>query len=122
MRRRSARILLVAFTLVWFGAVVPGHQRGCIVIASASEAGKGMAAPAVPSCHKQRQSADGSHQQIPPKKSLCAICIFASTIEAPPPADVIPKLTASSTLPVWPAPCSVVVAHVRCFDACGPPA
>jgi hypothetical protein len=124
MRRRSVRILLVAFTLVWFGAVVPGHQRGCIVLGSTTspdEASKATVAQ-VPSCHRPRQAADTSHQKVPPKKALCAICVFASTIEAPPPADVLPKPTASATLSDWPTPPSAIVAHVRCFDACGPPA
>jgi hypothetical protein len=124
MRSRPARIFLLAFTLVWFGAVVPGHQRGCITLASSQPPDDASKSPqvAVPSCHRPRTSSEAAQKKSPTKRAACAICCFASTIDTPPPADIVPRPTATVTVQEWDTPHSALLVPTHRFNARGPPA
>ena len=136
MRRRWLRIFLLAFHVVWFGAVVPGHQRGQIVLGGSRECpapsradDAAPGAKAVPSCHKSKKvcaDAEASHapegeSREPARPSRCAVCAFASTIDCPPPTILIPRPTSSSELEQWDTPPAAQVRIIPSFDARGPP-
>ena len=90
MRSRSLRILLIGIFSLWFGIIVPGHERGAIRVAGAdaNEAGDG-------SCHTVKKSACDHcpTQSVPsgdqPAKAPsdpsqhCAICKFIGVLDAP---------------------------------------
>jgi len=136
MRRRWLRIFLLAFHVVWFGAVVPGHQRGQIVLGGSlenpapSRANSAVVeAKAVPSCHKSKKAcaeaqtphAPEGESREPARPSGCAVCAFASTIDCPPSAILIPRPTSSSELEQWDPPPAARVRIIPSFDARGPP-
>ena len=80
------RWLVLGFACLWFGALVPVHQRGQIQLpggASASAASH-CGRPDAP-CHKK----DAGHPGEPPKNpENCAVCHFIVGLHAPPPVTV----------------------------------
>ena len=121
MHSRWLRIFLLAFNAVWFGVVVPGHQRGCILVGRSADATSPTALKNVPSCHKPKEGSQSPGQKAPLKRSTCAICLFASTIEPPPAPDVIPRPACTSKLEQWRTPPPASVRFISWFDSRGPP-
>ena len=90
MRSRSLRILLIGIFSLWFGIIVPGHERGAIRVAGAdaNEAADG-------SCHTVKKSAcdhcptqsvpsGDQPAKVPSDPSQhCAICKFIGVLDAP---------------------------------------
>jgi hypothetical protein len=125
MHSRGLRIFLLAFCAVWFGAIVPGHRRGCIVVAGAArnvDTAQAESRP-VPHCHRNRQAPASSEKQQPAPRGggPCAICLFATTIEPPAAPDVAPRPVCTAVLEQWGTPAAAVVRVISWFDSRGPP-
>jgi hypothetical protein len=95
MSSRRLRWLVLCFTFVWFGMLVPVHQRGAITLpgTAALPAGDGaghcsrMSDPSS-ACHKrlqdqQKDRSDG--KRTPARTGGCAVCHFIVALHAPPP-------------------------------------
>ena len=92
MDRRWLRILVLGFTCLWFGMLVPVHQRGQIrlpgspSIANAVAAAQCNRTDAEAPCRKNRPvSEKGDSGQ-----GDCAVCHFIAGLQAPPPVMVAP--------------------------------
>jgi hypothetical protein len=93
MASRRFRLFVLGFVCLWFGMLVPVHQRGQIKLPGSERARD--AAPAGhcsrasdpnSACHKQRQG--GREQDSPARGGDCAVCHFIAGLHAPPPAVV----------------------------------
>ena len=95
MSSRRLRWLVLCFTCVWFGMLVPVHQRRAITLPGTASAAVGEAAshcsragdPDSP-CHKrlreqQKDQSDG--KRAPARTGSCAVCHFIVGLHAPPP-------------------------------------
>lgn len=88
MRSRSLRILLLGLFSLWFGIIVPGHERGAIRVAGADvlDAGDGS-----DTCHTVKTCdhcpITGKPKETAPTpvdpSSHCAICKFIGVLDAP---------------------------------------
>lgn len=93
MRSRSLRILLIGIFSLWFGIIVPGHERGAIRVAGANTNATGDASchtVAKSTCdHCPTQSSHSSQSSDQPVKAPadpsqhCAICKFIGLLDAP---------------------------------------
>jgi hypothetical protein len=75
MHSRWFRILLLAFTTLWFGAVLPGHTRGMITVPGSTNStgdDTAMGSSCCPSPNKDKSK----HKQT--DGSCCAICFFVA--------------------------------------------
>jgi hypothetical protein len=92
MPRRALHWLVLCFTTLWFGVLVPVHNRGEISLPGWAPAERTAAAhrccPAdttpLPEqgpapCHDPARSSGGA----------CAVCAFIATLDAPPPVTVV---------------------------------
>jgi hypothetical protein len=98
---RVLRWIVLAFACLWFGALVPVHQRGQIQLpgpgltACQGGACEKPEAP-VPACHKKKACEHPSHDgqqpatddKSPGKSGNCAVCHFIAGLHAPPPAAI----------------------------------
>ena len=73
------RILLLAFVSVWFGAIVPGHQRGSVRLPSPTES---CAERACHSCCPTEKDSQNTPADSRSAKN-CAICLFACMLDVP---------------------------------------
>src|SRR5688500_18425504 len=91
MSSRLTRLLVLGFACMWFGMLVPIHQRGQIQLPG----GKSEAAPA-----SHCKSADGhcAKKTPPPEQKKdtddnrgdnCAVCHFVAGLHTPPPVTVV---------------------------------
>jgi hypothetical protein len=93
MNSRLLRCILLGFTCLWFGMLVPMHQRGQIQLPGsereqASDAGVGCCQKASkPSCHNGKSSKDG--KPAAPNPGNCAVCHFIVGLHAPPPVTFV---------------------------------
>src|SRR5688572_14526140 len=113
MRGRWLRIFLLAFSAVWFGAIVPGHRRGCVLVAGVVKSEPVEAKP-VPACHGGRsapQSTEqrGESERQPARRGACAICLFATMIEPPAAPDVVARPTCTAVVEQWGTPAAAEV-------------
>jgi len=76
--RRGVGIALLLFQALWLNVILPGHQRGMIVLP-----GSGRAIDASSSCCASRNSE--SHKQPAPanRTAHCAVCAFAAKMSVP---------------------------------------
>lgn len=93
----------IVWLTLWFGVVVPGHERGQIVLpgyaapshcgtassADASSAPKSTCCP-VPEPDEPGKPADPI--------TRCAVCYIVATLATPPPVDLAPQPTARVAL------------------------
>ena len=91
MPRRALHWLVLCFATVWFGVLVPVHNRGEIRLpgAATSEA-KPAPAPAG-HCHATAPSEGRPPCHDPAGESggSCAVCYFIAGLDAPPPVTLI---------------------------------
>jgi hypothetical protein len=82
MCRRALHWLVLSFATLWFGVLVPVHNRGQIAVAGSG----GCATGAIPSCHSTKVPC---HRQLPGSPAqparACAVCFFIAGLDAPPP-------------------------------------
>lgn len=86
MRRRVTRILALAWVFVWFGIVLPGHDRGAITLPTPAQAGASEEATC-PLCVAtgSAETDAGDDKECPaPSGACCAVCQFMATLSTPP--------------------------------------
>ena len=96
---------VLAFACLWFGMLLPVHQRGQIQLpgpggsVACDRAGCGKSAAPVPACHKKKACDHAAHpgasqgdtkggEKKPAKTGNCAVCHFIAGLHAPPPATI----------------------------------
>ena len=107
MRSSVLRYLVIAWTILWFAVIVPGHQRGAILLPGSAGAGSSPTdqSPQVrlPSCCATQET-KGKNPVPAPLRSGCAVCdqvakttppieynfkpLFMAFLEIAPPAKV----------------------------------
>lgn len=111
---RPLRVIMLAGLCLWFGVIVPGHQRGRITLPgsrpSAMVACQAMATSH--SCHNGADPRGGDDPSAP-----CAVCMLIATLDAPPVADLTaPKAELVELLivlaPQRPATCPRTSTHL----------
>jgi hypothetical protein len=99
MHSRAFRILLLALIAVWYGAVLPGHQRGVVQLPGA----------AGDACCERDHGND--HDPAPAgSPKTCAVCFYMAALlqAAPPDLGIAPLgLTDGAPAPVAPVPATV---------------
>ena len=124
MRRRPLHWLVLCFATLWFGVLVPVHNRGEIAVAG----GRPTALDAAKShCHSAPAAeSDVGGSQCPEKKPCparaCAVCFFVAGLDAPPPISVVvTRLGAAGVLDL-PPPAELPAARVTLpFHSRAPP-
>ncbi|MEM6751207.1 MAG: hypothetical protein AAF612_12140, partial [Planctomycetota bacterium] len=139
----NLRWALAIFTLVWFGAVLPGHERGAIRVPgssvvngqadparadpnNAADASPSGALVACPAC-KLNQSSEPSENEDPsdnpaPCGGLCALCQLIATLDTPLPVDLTWAIHRAGPLQKQPAPARIAANHTPGVPpARGPP-
>jgi hypothetical protein len=122
MRLRAARVLLLAFEIVWLNVIVPGHHRG--VVSLPGEACPNCTALAdsplrCATCAKPHR--DDSH---PARDAAahCAVCHFAARVTLPPVIDLTPpKLELLESQPMAAVATPLSIHHVLTYDGRAPP-
>ena len=151
MESRWLRILLIGVFSLWFGVIVPGHERGAIRVAGSVAAPNhpSMAVAAGDSCHTtapvakptcghcpatsatSASSSDDSAPQSSDSKSKlpvdrsqhCAICKFIGVLDAPVMVSYdLPQFYQLATLEPLPVECLTGVQHFFISSCRGPPA
>ena len=93
---------VLAFACLWFGMLVPVHQRGQIQLpgpaVAACDTGTCPQSNPVPACHTKKSASQCDHKghttpddaPATPKRGGggCAVCHFIAGLHAPPPAVV----------------------------------
>ena len=87
MRRKPFNLLLIAFQLVWYGAVVPGHTRGQVALPDYG--GRAPSADAAPACPLCAGGGAPKKQGGGDPVRHCAVCFFAAHLDVPPPVVLI---------------------------------
>jgi hypothetical protein len=93
MSRRGLHWLVLGFTTLWFGVLVPVHNRGEIALAGNSShcAGRTDPSPAT-HCHAAADpipSGEKNPDRGPPAKGACAVCFFIAGLDTPAPVTQI---------------------------------
>jgi hypothetical protein len=88
MRSHSLRILMLGLFSLWFGVIVPGHERGAISVPGYKSpgAGKQACAPRPAHCNSCPAPADDPAGPASPESdpaSHCAICHLTGVLDAP---------------------------------------
>ena len=93
MSSRRLRWIVLGFACLWFGMLVPVHQRGQIKLPRAVRADDAKpashcsrAADPNSACHKQQQQQGAGDEDAPQQAGDCAVCHFIAGLQAPPPA------------------------------------
>ena len=84
MRGWVTRVLVLVYAVVWFGLVVPGHQRRMISFSATGS----VASSNLPPCHQKKQSPT---EPASPKSGVCVICMMAAMVVPPPAIDQVPQ-------------------------------
>ena len=82
MLGRAARILLIAFQVLFLNVVLPGHTRGVVTMS-----GRSASAAAESGCCHGKHGGD-SGKPSEKDKSECAVCFFAARVTPPPVVDL----------------------------------
>jgi hypothetical protein len=84
MRRRVLHWLGLGFTTLWFGVLVPVHNRGEITLPGSDGLPAARAGHACCAAHTEPKPADPCDAPASPR-GTCAVCFFIATLDAPPP-------------------------------------
>jgi hypothetical protein len=76
MHSRAFRILLLALIAVWYGAVLPGHQRGVVQLPGGGGGGD--------ACCEH----DGSAPEPAQSPRTCAVCFYMAALDVAAPPDL----------------------------------
>jgi len=95
MRSKMLRVGLVLFELVWFGAFLPGHNRGQITIPgydrqtnnSCCSENRLVVSPTVKPSACRTDSTSDKKDDPYKKVASCAICYIVATLQTPEPID-----------------------------------
>jgi hypothetical protein len=102
-------IVMAVCTAAWFGVIVPGHQRGMVLVGgaerqAAAQSCCAMDAPkaadaddaSTAACHEkspEKSSAKkpgGKQKSDPFRVKNCAVCDVAAVVDVPPPVSFVP--------------------------------
>ena len=86
MRSRRLRILMLAFVALWFGMVLPGHERGIVKLPGLDKASASDAASCETrsSCHTCCPTESGTgDSSTSPDSGHCAICYLIGVLDVP---------------------------------------
>jgi hypothetical protein len=125
MHSRLLRCILLGFTCLWFGMLVPMHQRGQIQLPGsereqASAAGGCCQKAAKPSCHAGKSPKGGKPA---PNPGNCAVCHFIIGLHAPPPVTFVETRHGLLELARAEEPATIVARHAALpFHGLDPPA
>jgi hypothetical protein len=95
VRWKPGVILLLLLQAFWLNVVLPGHQRGLIVMGgpvAAVAAEKADCHAATKCCPTKSAPADPTKSDDPDRKSRCAVCAFAARLTVPPAPITAPTL------------------------------
>lgn len=124
---------LIAFAAMWFGIIVPGHQRGSVVLPGYAQAIEGRSneqeggrpsdaceiGKARSCCERP---ADGSPAPVDPVEK-CAICYLVATLSVPPVVDLsLPLTDRVGLLPDIDPTFEPTPVFLPTYDSRGPPA
>jgi len=122
------RYLVVAWSILWFAVIVPGHQRGAILLPGADRSGSTASASrqaiedALPPCCRSHGPSEKNGTPAP-LGSGCAICDQVAKITPPVEYDFKPMFL--GFLEMAPPPAIFTLSGVQFLsprDARGPPA
>ena len=126
MPRRALHWLVLGFTTLWFGVLVPVHNRGEIGVPGGDGhcASHPQATP-TPPCHastaEPRNKGD-LPDSAPRQRRTCAVCYFIAGLDAPPPVTVIVTRLGFAGTSELPAPQELPTAKVTLpFHSRAPP-
>ena len=102
MRHRNLHLVMLGFMCLWFGIVVPGHERGLIKTPGpACDTALMSCCPADTTCCPV---GDPNSDRVPARDDPaqnCALCDYLATLLTPPVAQLImPRLGLIDVLPV----------------------
>ena len=84
MQSRAVHWLVLWFATLWFGVLVPVHNRGEIKLPGTAGAAAHQCCPTEPPNH-------GGDAPVPAApQSTCAVCFFIATLDVAPPVTVAP--------------------------------
>ena len=91
MSSRRLRWIVLGFAFLWFGMLVPVHQRGQMKLPGSVRAAEpasncSRASDPASACHKQKQGT--GKDDAPGRAGDCAVCHFIAGLQAPPPTVV----------------------------------
>ena len=137
MASRPVRWLVLCFAALWFGVLVPVHNRGQIAVPGtepgafggatchASHCTPAPAAQAARPCHPTHAATTDADPNAPAPKhggGSCAVCFFLAALDAPPPVTTVEHLFGPAGEAPFAEPASpVAAAPVLCFNPRGPP-
>jgi hypothetical protein len=81
VRSRKFRIALLAFQLLWYGVIVPGHRRGVVTLDGKRQT------PSCCCCCDSQPVKGADSRQPPVQPGHCAICDFTAHLTLPPVVD-----------------------------------
>ena len=114
MHSRAFRIFLLALLAVWYGAVLPGHQRGVVQLPGASSD---------PCCDQTKSHHSSKDTPASPgSPRTCAVCYYMAALlqAAPPDLGIAPLgLTDRQHAALTPAP--IVVEVIPTYLGRAPP-
>ena len=129
MSRRALHWLVLCFTTLWFGVLVPVHNRGEITLGGSEAGCASHVAPAanVPHCHavaaEPSKHGDPRSDPAPGRKAACAVCFFIAGLDAPPPVTLIETRLGFAGTTAAPAPRDLPAAGpILPFHSRAPPA
>lgn len=109
MHSRKFRLVMIAFTAVWFGVVLPGHERGVITVPSSTNNESCGSCESESHCAVDSDPAgDKSLPQNTPA-SRCAICKFIGTLDLPVLVTLTSPVSEQIAVLNWAAPKAVCV-------------
>ena len=87
MPRRPLHWLVLGFATLWFGVLVPVHNRGEIAVAGS---GDSACSDDAPPCHATKRPCHGGLPDSTPRPArACAVCYFIAALDGPPPVSVV---------------------------------
>ena len=91
MSPRPARWFVLCFAALWFGVLVPVHNRGQIAVPGS---GRPCHSTAAASCHHRGpgQTPGPAPDPTPKRGSACAVCFFIAGLDTPPPVTTVEHL------------------------------
>lgn len=84
MSSRPLRWLVLCFACLWFGMLVPVHQRGAIQLPGLATAAGSSEKDSC--CHKSDSHSSKDSQK---SRDNCAVCHFVAGLHTPPPATTV---------------------------------
>ncbi len=124
MNSRFLRWMVLGFTCLWFGMLVPVHQRGQIQLPGPALAASGGCCPKQNDAKAACRDTETSKNEKPaPDPGHCAVCHFIAGLQAPPPVTIyVACLGLTRILPVDHV-CVVPLRHAALpFHGLDPPA